>query len=64
MKESDEEYEDLFSEIDSIEDIGNITINKLKEILQCPHEEAVSIYKDTLINLINEFNNNEYFTGP
>ena len=54
---SENENRNLFSEVDSVEDIGNITINKIKEILQISNDEAVSIYKDTLINLINEFNN-------
>ena len=54
---SENENRNLFSEVDSVEDIGNITINKIKEILQISNDEAVSIYKDTLINLINEFDN-------
>ena len=51
---SENENRNLFSEVDSVEDIGNITIKKIKEILQISNDEVGPIYKDTLINLINE----------
>ncbi len=55
--EIDNEVQNLFSEVDTIEDIGNITVNKIKETLQISIEEAKSIFKDTLINLIQEISN-------